>query len=41
VLKVKLEAATRFAALAEAKGVCLDEFLEHMLDGRDETSRKR
>ncbi len=28
LLKVKSETATRFAALAEAEGVCLDEFLD-------------
>jgi hypothetical protein len=41
LLKVKSETATRFAALAEAEGVCLGEFLEHMLDVYDEASRKR
>jgi hypothetical protein len=41
LLKVKSETATRFAALAEAEGVCRDEFLKHMLDVYDETSRKR
>jgi hypothetical protein len=31
-LKVKPEAATRFAALADAEGVCFGEFLEKALD---------
>jgi hypothetical protein len=39
--KVKSETATRFAALAEAEGVCLHEFLKHMRDVYDEASRKR
>jgi hypothetical protein len=41
MLKVKSETATRFAALAEAEGVCLHEFLKHMRDVYDEASRKR
>jgi hypothetical protein len=41
LLNVKSETATRFAALADAEGVCLGEFLEHMLDVHDEASRKR
>jgi hypothetical protein len=41
LLKVKSETALRFAALAEAEGVCLGEFFEHMLDVYDEASRKR
>jgi hypothetical protein len=32
LLKVKSETATRFAALADAEGVCLGEFLERALD---------
>jgi hypothetical protein len=40
LLKVKPEAAARFAALADAEGVCFGEFLEHMLEVY-EASRKR
>ena len=32
LLKVKPEAAARFAALADAEGVCFGEFLEKALD---------
>jgi hypothetical protein len=32
LLKVKSETAVRLAALADAEGVCLGEFLEHMLE---------
>ena len=35
MLKVKSETATRFAALADAEGVCLGEFLERALDAYD------
>jgi hypothetical protein len=37
---LKPETARRFVALAEAEGVCLDEFFEHVLDVYDEASRK-
>jgi hypothetical protein len=41
LLKVKSETATRFAALADAEGVSLGEFLEHTLDVYDEAGRRR
>jgi hypothetical protein len=40
LLKVKPEVATRFAALADAEGLCFGEFLEHMLEVY-EASRNR
>jgi hypothetical protein len=40
LLKVKPEAAARFAALADAEGVCFGECLERMLEVYD-ASRKR
>ena len=40
LLKVKPEAAARFATLADAEGVCFGEFLERLLQVY-EASRKR
>jgi hypothetical protein len=36
-----LERPPHLGGLAEAEGVCLGEFLKHMLDVCDEASRKR
>ena len=42
LLKVKPEAAARFAALADAEGVCFGEFFEKALDAYErETGRAK
>jgi hypothetical protein len=40
-LKVKPEAAARFAALADAEGVCFGEFLEKALDAYEREAGER